>query len=290
MLKVNVMFLLIVITWYLLFLIFILFLYFKYSKPYRVKKVEKIYEDIPEHLSPIELSMLLYHKMTPNALSATIVYLIEKGIIIREGDTLYKAANEQLLSISQNNALELLFNVIGNGEKVDINTIDSFCKNNNNATDFLLAYDIWSNMAIREVMVSKQFFVQKMDYELVKWFQYLGYFLVILNFVLHCHYIFGYLIIVPAYFILKYFYKIEKRTLFYQEQFYKWLGFGNYLSTLTTKKQLKINKTWTLIYSILLNKIEHVEQILNEEQFFTNLDKSLQTCYRRAYLFGNRKI
>lgn len=290
MIKVNIVFLLVLITWYILFLIFMLFLYIKYSKPYHIKKIERIYDKVPEKLSPIELSMLLYHKMTPNALSATITYLIEQGYIIREGDYLYKVPSEQMLSLSQEKAIELLFDVLGDGKKVDTTKISEFCNNNTNATDFLLGYDIWGNMALREVAASKQFYVQKMDYELVKWFQYLGYLLAILNFVLHCHYIGGYLIIIPAYFILKYFYKIDKRTRFYQEQFYKWLGFGNYLSNLKSKEELKINENWTLIYSILLNKIGHVEKIIKNEQFFTNLDEAIQKCYRKAYFFGNRKI
>ena len=234
--------------------------------------------------------MLLHRKVTPSALSATIVYLIEQGYIIREGDILKKVPGELGLSLSQNSALEILFDVLGNGKMVDVNKIENFCNNNSSATDFLLSYDIWNNMAIREVTASKQFFVQKMDYELVKWFQYLGYFLVLLNVVLHCHYFAGYLIIFPAYFLLQYFYKISKRTKQYQKQFYQWLGFGNYLTTLNSKDELELNQTWVLVYSILLNKVEHVEKIIKEEQFYTNLDKAIQKCHCQAVFFGNRKI
>lgn len=290
MTRINIIYLLLVITWYVLFVIFFLFLYLKYKKPYYVSNIQKVYKKIPENLNPMELSMLLHHKVTPSALSATIVYLIERGYIIREGNVLKKFSGELELSLSQNSALELLFDVLGNGKIVDISKIDDFCNNNSSATDFLLAYDIWNNMAVREVTASKQFFVTKMDYELVKWFQYLGYFLVLLNVVLHCHYFAGYLIVFPAYFLLQYFYRISKRKKHYQKQFYQWLGFGNYLATLTSKDEIDLNHTWVIVYSILLNKVDHVENIFKEEQFYTKLDKSLQKCHCQAVFFGNRKI
>ena len=76
----------------------------------------------------------------------------------------------------------------------------------------------------------------------------------------------------------------------YQKQFYQWLGFGNYLATLNTKDELELNQTWVLVYSILLNKVEHVEKIIKEEQFYTNLDKAIKKCHCQAVFFGNRKI
>ena len=289
MIKVNVMYLLILITWYFLFLIFFLFLYFKYSKPYYVK-IDKRVNKIPENLNPNELSMLLHHKITPSALTATIIYLINEGIIIREKNILKRNCEDKVLSVSQNSALDLLFDTLGNGKKLDIDKISNFCNSNTKCTDFLIAYDIWKNMATREAVSSKQFFVQKMDYELVKWFQYIGYFLVILNFILGLNFISGYLAIIPAYFLLQYFYKIYKRTPHYQEQFYKWLSFRDSLNNIKSIEEIKINKKWCLIYSSLLDKLSHIENVINQEQFLTKLDKDLQYCYRKAYFFGNRKI
>lgn len=290
MLKANVIYLLVLITWYLLFVIFMAFIYIKYSKPYKVKKIDRYYREIPESLSPPELSLLIYHKISPSTLSATISFLIQKGFIVRENNILRRIPSEQMLSVSQNSALELLFDVLGNGKVVDVNKIAEFCHNNSTSTDFLLAYDIWSNLALREASASKQFFIQKTDYELVRWFQILGYVLAVLNFVFAFHYIAGYLVLIPAYLILQYFYKVYKRTREYNEQFYKWLGFGNYLATLNNKEELTTDKDTTIIYSIMLNKISYVEKTLNGEQFLTELDHSLQKCYHKAYLFGNRKV
>lgn len=290
MIRANITYLLVLITWYILFVIFMIFLYFKYSKPYHVKKIDKYYKEIPEMLSPVELSMLIYHKVTPSALSATIAYLIDRGFIYKDGNILFKIESEQFLSNSQTSAIELLFDVLGDGKKVDINTIADFCHNNSTSTDFLLAYDIWCKLATREATSSKHFFVQKMDYELVRWFQIIGYVLAVLNFVFGFHFIVGYIVIIPAYFILQYFYNIYKRTKEYNKQFYQWLGFGSYLSIITTKEDIKENPSAVLIYSIILNKVSHAEDILRNEQFLTNLDSSLQKCYRKSYLFGNRKV
>lgn len=289
MIKVNVMYLLILITWYLLFLIFFIFLYLKYSKPYKVK-IDKNVNSIPENLNPNELSMLLYHKITPNTLVATIIYLMDQKVIIREGNILRKNGKDVVLSVCQNNVVELLFDTLGNGKTVDVDKIADFCSNNSRCTDFLLVYDIWNNMATREAIASKQFFIRKMDYELVKWFQYIGYLLVILNLILGLHYIVGYITLIPAYFLLQYFYKVYKRTPHYQEQFYKWLAYKNYLSNIKKAKDLNDNESWALIYSALLNNLDYVENVIRDEQFLTNLNESLQLCYKKAFLFGNRKI
>ena len=253
----NITYLLVLITWYILFIIFMVFLYFKYSKPYRIKRINKYYKEVPEKLNPIELSMLIYHKITPSALSATIVYLIDQGLIVRDGDILRKIETEQFLSNSQKCAIELLFDVLGNRKTVNVNKIADFCHNNSTATDFLLNYDVWRNLAAREANANKQFFIQKMDYELVRWFQIIGYVLVVLNFVFGFHYVVGYMTIIPAYIILQYFYNIYKRTKKYNEQFYQWLGFGQYLSTIKSKDDLKDNPDSVIVYSIILNKLSH---------------------------------
>ena len=290
MLKVNITYLLVLMTWYVLYIIFMIFLYFKYRRPYRVKKINKFYKDIPEKLNPIELSMLIYHKITPSTLSATIVYLIEKGVIVRENSFLIKGDLSKRISKSQKNAMEILFDILGDGTKVNINVISDYCRNHATSTDFLLAYDVWTSLAQREAVTSNKFFVPKEDYELVRWFQIIGYILAILNFVLNIHNIAGYVIIIPAYFILQYFYKTYKRTKEYNEEFYKWLGFSNYISSISSKAELQLNPNAVIIYSIILNKISHVEQVLYNEQFFTELDSSLRKCYRKAFFFGNRKV
>lgn len=287
--RMDTLYLLVLITWYILYIIFMGFLYLKYSKPYKVKNVVKYYKSVPENLTPAQLSMLIYHKITPSTLSAMVNDLIKQGIIIREDNILRKSNVEQLLSVSQNSAIELLFDVLGDGQTVDTNKISDFCKNNSSATDFLLVYDIWSNLAFREAS-SKQFFVQKMDYELVHWFQIIGYVLAILNFVFGFHYIIGYVTIIPAYFILKYFYGTYKRTEKYNQQFYDWIAYGNYLSVISSKEQLGEDVDGALTFSLLLNKESHVEDIINGEQFITKLNESLQKCYRKAFLFGNRKL
>lgn len=289
MVRADTIYLLVLITWYILFVIFMIFLYLKYSKPYRVKNIEKYYKDIPEDLSPVELNMLIYHKITPSALSATICFFIEKGIIIREGNLLKNNSGGELLSVSQTHALELFFDVLGNGKVVDVNKIANFCDNKSSATDYLMAYDLWANMALREAS-SKQFFVQKMDYELVRWFQLIGYGLTIVNLIFRFHYISGYIILIPAYAILQYFYKIYKRTREYNKEFYKWLGVGNYLSSITSAKELKINPNSALIYSILLDKTEHVEKVVNNENFLTKLDEDLRRCSNKAIWHGKKKV
>ena len=289
MTRVNITYFLILITWYIIYIIFMVYLYFRYSRPYKVKKISKYCKDIPEKLNPTELSMLIYHKITPSTLSATIAYLIEQGLVIRDGNILRKIESEQLLSTSQNSAIEILFDVLGDGKKVDVTKIDGFCHSNSTATDYLLAYDIWNNLALREAS-NKQFYVQKLDYELVRWFQIIGYVLAVLNFVFGIHNVMGYVIVLTAYFILQYFYKTYKRTREYNEEFYKWLGFGNYLATFSSKDEMNVNHSTALVYSLILDKVSHTEQVLRNEQFLTNLDKSLQKCYRKAFFFGNRKI
>lgn len=270
------------------------YLYLNYSKPYKPEKLKNYTKEIPSKLSPIELSILMNNKITPQVFTATIYYLIGSKALIKniENKKIYLYRNLNFkgnLSHSQKYALKLLIETMGNGEKVSFEKIEKFCSNNAGATTFLLNYEIWKRMAAAEGG-TKQFFEPKPNSSLVKWSCAIGIILFLINIIFGIHMLLGYLIILPAVFSVYYFKKIFKRTKKYNNQFYKWLEFSNYLMNIKELGHDKENNNFYLMYSIILDKLEYVEPHLLKSNDFINLNKYIKKCYTRAYFHGSRSI
>jgi hypothetical protein len=69
------------VIWYLIFIGAILYLSINDSMPYVPKFKDKFYTKIPSKLNPGELSNLMYKKMSSDVFTATIMFLVKKGIL-----------------------------------------------------------------------------------------------------------------------------------------------------------------------------------------------------------------
>lgn len=283
-----------VFIYYLFSLWLIAYLYWNYSKPHKPEKLLNYTNKIPSTISPIELSILVNNKITPQVFTATIYYLIEtKALIkVKEKKNVYLYRNLNFkgnLSHSQKYAIKMLIEIIGNGERVSLDTVENYCNNNAGATTFLLNYEIWKRMATAEGS-KKAFFEPKRSNSLVKWFSILGVGLFLINILFGIHSFLGYCILLPALFIVYYYKKIFKRTKKYNNQFYEWLEFSSYLRNIKQLGYQKENTNLYVMYSIVLDKIEYVEPHLLKSYEFTNINKFIKKCYKRAYFHGSRSI
>lgn len=163
--------------------------------------------------------------------------------------------------------MDILFNVLGDGNKVDIRKIGKL----DNTSDLSLEYSLWKSLAIKESS-SKQFFIQKKEYDVINLFQLISYLLAVVNFVLGFHYLVGYLSVLLSIILLQYFYNVYKRTPEYDKQFYSWIAFSTYLSSIKSVDDIEEDKDLIILYSIILNKIDHVEKVLFNDNFLTNLN------------------
>lgn len=282
------------VLYYIFSVWLIIYLYFKYSKPYPSNNLKKYSKEIPSKLNPIELSILVNHKITPQVLTATICYLTVIGALQKrkEKNDIYLYRNSKFkgkLSHSQKYAIEFMIDIIGNRSKVSFSQIKNCCNKRRGSSSFLLNYELWKKMALKESS-KKEFFEQKKCYSLVKWHRNLGLFLAVLNLLLGLNYFLGYFILIPAFFSMFYFSNIYKRTKKYNDEFYKWLEFGNYLKDIKTLGFEKDNINAYLVYATVLNKIEYVEPYILNSNDFTVLNESIIKCYKKAYFHGSRNL
>lgn len=280
------------IIWYLSFIGFILYLYFNDSKPYVSKFKEQFFTKIPSNLNPGELSNLMYKKITPEVFTATIFFLVKRGYFTlrrTKEDFILSLKDESIkLSRSQELVKSILINDIGDGNQVTFKQIGDYCKGSHNCSSFLLNYQIWVKIMIKESN-RKRFYEEKLEYIQVKSVRFIGLVLFILNIILGFHSLIGYFIIVPACFIVLYFCKIYKRTESANEEYSKWLAFKRYLEHIDEFEYKKEDIASYLIYGLVL-KMPNLEQKLNDFHCVEKLNDLIFHNVIIANLKGNRSI
>ena len=273
-----------IIMWYAAFLIVMLYLYFKDSKPYGfskevdVKKINRSLED---------LSLLVYKKIVPEVMTASIVKLIDRGKIKLTSENnifLLTKVEDEDLNKADFNLMELLFDVIGDGTKVNIKQINEFCNLKSGNSIFLMNYQIWHKMSI-VCSHKKDLFEEKKEYNLVRFMQIIGILIFILNIASGFYNLFAFLISIPAIFIKFYFYKISKLTFDATQEYYGWLEFRG---KLRSNPDLFDNNKY-LEYSILLKCYDNINEKLKYE-FIKELDVAIRKCYLNSYFRGNRSL
>lgn len=279
---VNLCFNIALALWYILYILFIVYLSISSNGIYSVDDII-----ISSDLSLNDLSFIMYRKIKPEVLTASIVKLInDKKIELKKENNnfiLIKKTDENL-SKSDFNILELLFNVIGNSNEVSLQKIDKFCETRNGCSDFLLNYEIWKKL----IIVSsnrKDIFEPKIDYNKVKFFKYTGILFFILNIVLKRFSILGFIVIIPSIFISFYFYHISKLT---EEASKKYYGFLKLRKDIKENNKLLENNA-CLEYSIILKCFDNIPD-KEKLDFVNGLDIAIKKCYKKAFFRGNRSL
>lgn len=278
----NICFNVCLIIWYILYVLFTIYLSISNSGIYSVDDII-----ISDDTSLEDLSLIMYRKIKPEVLTASIVKLIgdkKIGLIKENKDFILIKKTDENLSKSDFNILELLFYIIGENNRVSLSKLNKYCETKNGCSDFLLNYEIWKKLAI--VNSNKKFiFEPKLDYGKVKFFQYTGILIFILNLVLKRFSIFGFIIIIPSIFISFYFYHISKLT---EEASKKYYGFLKLRKDMKENSKTLENNTY-LEYSIILKCFDNIED-KEKLEFVKQLDIAINKCYKNAFFRGNRSL
>lgn len=279
---ISVCFNIALILWYILYILFIVYLSISSNGIYSVDDII-----ISSDVSLNDLSLIMYRKIKPEVLTASIVKLInDKKIELRKenNDFILIKKTDEDLSKADFNILELLFNIIGENNKVSLKEIDKFCETRNGCSGFLLNYEIWKKLMIVSSN-KKDMFEPKLDYNKVKFFKYTGVILFILNFILKRFSIFGFIVIIPSIFISFYFYHISKLT---EEASKKYYGFLKLRKDMKENNELLENNTY-LEYSIVLKCFDNIHD-KEKLEFVKGLDIAINKCYKKAFFNGNRSL
>lgn len=281
---IKTIFLIVIAVWYSFTFLLAIYLYFKNSKAYDYEKEINV-KEINRSLE--DLSLLVYKKIVPEVMTASIVKLIDKGKIKLTSENnvfwLTKIEDEDL-NKADFSLMELLFDGIGNGDKVSVNQINEYCNKKSNNSTFLMNYQLWRKMSI-VCSHKNELFEEKREYSVVKFVHILGILIFILNIILQIFNLFGFLIIIPAILIKVYFYKISKLTYDAAQEYYGWLQFRG---SLRSDSSL-FDSNRFLEYSILLKCYENINQKLKHD-FIKELDIAVKKCYLNSYFRGNRSL
>lgn len=285
MATIEIVFYIIMVLWYMYYIYLFINLYLNNSKPYDCDKII----DVKNVVIPLEdLSLIIYKKIKPEVLTATIVKLINNRKIKLEKNnddfTLICNCHDSDLSKIELNIMELLFAVIGKDDKVTIRQINNFCTNNSGSSSFLMNYEIWKKLALVSSNKNK-IFEPKLDYNKVKLVQSIGIILFILNIILKLYSFIGFFIIIPSILITIYFYNISKLTKEYSDYYYSFLNFRGEIRE--NPELLKNNIFFE--YSIILKSYDAVSNI-DKKEFAKRLDRAINKCYTNSLLYGNRSL
>lgn len=292
MLDYFIIYYVICLIWYVIFICAILYLSVVDSMPYKPKFKDKIYTKIPSKLNPGELSNLMYKKMSSDVFTATIMFLVKKGILslkrTKDDFVITLVKPKAGLSHSQQTVVDILIKDMGEKGKVTFKQIENYSKSSQNCSEFLLNYQMWDKLMIKESN-EKSFYEDKIGYKLVKNVRLFGILLFIMNILLGFHSLLGYFIIIPACFIALYFYKIYKRTEEANEEYMKWLAFKRYLNNIEKYEYKKENIGNYIICGLIL-KIPDLEKKLNDFHCVEKLNDLIRHNVIMATLRGNRSI
>ncbi len=284
------------VIWYLGAIALIIYLYKNNYAPYQSKLKEQYFKEMPSELTPGELSLLMYRKIEPQVFTSVLLELIKKGALqlsFRNNDYYFKIVEVKgtvPLARSESVVLEFLKN-IKDDDTFTLTDFANYCGTKKGDSEFLFQYDLWKNILRRE-LIGKQFFEEKKGYTMVKAMRNFGILLLIANIAGGYHLLAGYFTVLPILFLPFFFQITYRRTEQYSEEYEKWCAFGRYLEHLQEFPKPEDLNTYT-ISAIILKKIDSLCQYQMEDKSITfakELNKTVLTCYRHAFLNGNRSI
>lgn len=292
-LKVYIAILDIIINvWYVLFILLVLYLFFKCIKPHKVIKNNEILKEVPSNLNIIEISNLVNRTINANTLSAYVHNLINRKIInvqISDGvEYLYKSINTNNLSLSDTSTLNLIFNVIGDGDRVTIQQLNIFCKRKRNKNILLQEWTLWCRV-VKKDNYSHIFFETKEQYGLVRFFTSSGCALFLVNLILDYNLILAKYIIIPSILLLIIFNKVYKRTPAANIEFHKWLNYKKYLENIENYN-VDPEKIESLIMHATCLGVKEVEEKISNHDYCKRITEGLNKSILKAILSGDRRL
>lgn len=292
----TIIFYILLVTWYVGAIALIIYLYKNNYAPYKTKLTEPYFKELPSDLKPGELSLLMYRKIEPQVFTTVMLELIKKGALklnFRDNDYHFKIVEVKgtvPLARSESVVIEFLKNV-KEDDTFTLTNFANYCGTKKGDSEFLFQYDLWKNILRRE-LIEKQFFEEKKGYTTVKVMRNFGILLLIANIVGGYHLIAGYFTLLPILFLPFFFQITYRRTEQYSEEYEKWCAFSKYLQHLQEFPVPEDLNRYT-VSAIILKQMDALYQYQTTDKsiaFANELNKTVLTCYRHAYLNGNRSV
>lgn len=282
--------------WYILLIIIIIAFYIKKKKSNKTDFNQKYLRDFPDKYGPEIVSYLLRNKIDENALSASVLMIIEKKALNvnripnkkDDYELIKQNENVEKLTEQEKKVVKILIDHVGDGTKVTLSKIKKYGKNATDAQKFIDSYNEWKNDTLNEAK-NEQFFIpfvkEKMFLIIIS---FLGFCISFINAANDTRFGFGYLAAVVSIIMLiiaiSTKFKTKKGALHYK----KWMALKNFMTDfgIMDEKELPEIKIWGkyLVYATALGIADKLEKTMKLKIRDMNLTESDIATY---YMLDN---
>lgn len=250
-----------------------IYMYRKYDKEYDVGFDHKYYREFTGDYNVEVVDYLMKEDITTDAMNASIMNLIyKKNIAIEEIPNENKNITLILKSKDGVNATEeklikLLFETIGNGEKVTLKEVEKFSSNANTAEKFMTGYDSWKASAIKDAKAEEFFESHSAPRAMASLYFILGMIILalIIFFDIKIYPLFIAILLGSIAFFI-YVLTFKKWTKKGREHYLKWNAFRNFLKDFGSLKDKEIPEIalWDkyLVYATVLGVAKEVQKAM----------------------------
>ena len=247
------------------------YIYFKYDREYQSSFNSKYNREFIDDYDVEIVDYLMNEKLSPNALSASIMNLIYKKKItvekIEEKKYVFKLNNRDNLSDSETILIDFLFKDVGKDDSFTMEDLKKYAEGTKTYSSFNSNYIKWQN-SVYARGAKEGFFEQHYGAKVFGViYGVIGIFLFI-NSINHIYStsIFG-LLIIPVIILIIYSLVFNKRTKKGNEHYKRWVAFKNFLNDFGNfeVKDLPEIALWEryLVYAVVFGLADKVNKVMN---------------------------
>lgn len=284
----------------------IIYIYIKYDKEYEHSFEGKYYRELPGEYTPAEMTVLLtMGRVETRDITATLMDLVRKQQLLLTTETYVKigffsskevqdyavSINPEAPYVSMKKHEAFLINwfvgIIGDGRRVLLDEIADYARTSSGARRFAEDYNTWRNMAKDEAEKNKFFEASCKKGQLIGILSAVGYIVagIMLTSVFETG--FGVAVIIQSIILFIFSARLNKRTVYGNEQNAMWKAFKNFLKDFSQMDKAIIPSIviWEhyLVYAISLGVAKEVIRQLP----LVFADTDLQNTHL-TYMYGHR--
>jgi len=270
------------IGFYLITIILFVFIYFKYGKSPKSGYYSKYNREFIDDYNVEVIDYLMNKRITPNAMSASIMNLVyKKNLSVEEiakeksskKDYKFTLENENDINNSEKMLIQFLFDRVGKGnienDKKFFTTMDlkKYADGTKTCNQFISSYTKWKNDILAKG--KKEAFYESFGTPKI-----IGIVLLIISFMLFMFTISNEVDFIPAYFVIvlgivffMYTLLVDRKTKKGAEHYDKWKAFKNFLNDFGTfeLKELPEIVLWEryLVYATIFGLADKVQKSMN---------------------------
>ncbi len=253
-----------------------IYVYFKFDKEYKSDFFGDYYREFIDEYNVEVVDYLINKKITPNAMSASIMNLIYKKIIKVEELPSDKKKKDYIFHLTDNYKkaneteqylIEFLFNKVGKENTFTIKELQAYAKGTKTCEKFATSYTTWKNKVIRDG--KKQNFFEKngKPIGISVLFLLFSIFVSILTSFFHVVVVLPFCNTFLTILFLLYTCFFFKRTKKGNEDYVKWMAFKKFLNDFGSfsTKELPEVALWEryMVYATVFGLAEKVSKVMN---------------------------